>query len=70
MAEDKPTPAGTKPESDEAAAKKPSPLRWIAGWVVVPGVVLGSIFGAGVHLGANHPEGWYTRAVLWVAGLF
>lgn len=56
-------------DGDESK-RKPGILRWIIGWVVVPVLVLGAIFGTGLHLGANNPEAWYTRAVMWIAGLF
>ena len=45
-------------------------LRWVLGWVVAPGVVLGGIFGGGVFVGANHPDAGVVKAVLWVVGLF
>ncbi len=43
--------------------------RWFVGWVLVPGLVAGAIFAAGLHLGASGPERWYTRAAVWIAGL-
>lgn len=73
MASDKPmkqAPADAKAADGEEEDAPESKLRWILGWIVVPGVVLGGIFGLGVHLGANYPESWFTRFVLWVVELF
>jgi hypothetical protein len=53
----------------EPAASK-SWKRWVIGWVVLPGIVIGGIFGAGVMLGAHMPESWFTRAVVWLVDLF
>lgn len=58
-----PAPAGGEPTSR-------SWLSWVMGWLVVPTVFLASIFGGGVLYGAHFPESWWTRSVLWVAGLF
>ena len=57
-------------KDEEQDTQKRSPLRWLIGWVVVPGLAIGGIFGTGLHLGANNPDAWYTEVVLWVAGLF
>jgi hypothetical protein len=38
--------------------------------VLVPLVIVGSLVGLGAHLGANGPDAWYTRAVLWIADRF
>jgi hypothetical protein len=58
-----------KRDEGEQPKEKAGVLRWIIGWMVVPALVLGGIFGTGLHLGANHPEAWYTRAVMWIAEL-
>ena len=47
-----------------------SRVRWLLGWVVSPTLFFGGIFLGGAYVGANHPEGWVTRSVLWVAGVF
>ena len=60
-------------DGDAAAAEAPEGGgwgRWLIGWVLVPALVAGAIFAAGVHLGANGPDRWYTRAATWVADLF
>ena len=54
----------------EEATKPEGRIRWVLGWVMVPSLLVGAIFGGGVHLGATNPESWYTAAVVWVVGLF
>ncbi len=56
--------------SEQAEPERRSVAGWIFGWVVVPALVLGAIFGGGVYVGANLHESWVARAVMWVAGLF
>ncbi len=46
-----------------------SRLGWILGWIVAPAALIGAIYGGGVILGAHHPDGWFARSVMWVAGL-
>ena len=60
-------PAAMPAEDEE---KKEGWLGWTLGWIVAPLSVLGAIFGGGVLLGAHYPDGWFARAVMWVAGLF
>ena len=64
-----PAPASKQPATVEAE-EPTSRLRWLLGWVVSPSLFFGGIFLGGVYLGANHPEGWVTRTVTWVAGVF
>ncbi len=52
----------------EAPDASPSRIGWIVGWVVAPSVILGSLFLGGVYVGANSPEFWMTRAVMWLFG--
>lgn len=61
-----PSPAKT-PVEEEAPASR---LSWFLGWVVVPGVVFGSIFGGGLLVGAHFPDGWIAWVVRGVASLF
>jgi len=59
------------PEPDELESAAPqSRLAWLLGWVVTPSLFFGGIFLAGAYVGANHPDGWVTGSVRWVAGLF
>lgn len=53
-------------EGDE----KPGKLRWILGWVVLPGTVVGAIFGGCALVGAHFHDSWFTRAVVWVVEIF
>jgi hypothetical protein len=48
------------------SSKRPSKLRWLLGWVFVPLLLLGSLFLAGVHVGARHPQMGLSRATLWM----
>jgi hypothetical protein len=58
-----------KRDEGEEPKEKTGAVRWIIGWIAIPALVLAAIFGFGLHLGANNPEAWYTRAVLWIAEL-
>jgi hypothetical protein len=58
MAED------SKTQHDKAGGKR---LRNVLiGWVLVPALVMGALFAAGVHVGARHPDMLLTRGVLWL----
>lgn len=60
-----------KPPAEDVEPEAPqSRLAWVLGWVVSPTLFFGTIFLGGVYVGANHPDGWVTRAVLWIGGLF
>lgn len=61
-------PAGPPAKQEEETP--PSRLAWFLGWVGVPGLVFGGIFGAGVLVGAHYPDGWIAWAVGGIAGLF
>jgi hypothetical protein len=56
-----------KPGEGEPAAPEGT-VRWVLGWLVVPALVIGTIFGAGMHVGARHPEMWLSRFFLWIFG--
>ena len=59
------------PDVEEVESSGPqSRLGWLLGWVVTPTLFFGGIFLAGAYVGANHPDGWVTGSVRWVAGLF
>jgi hypothetical protein len=59
-----------KQDEGGEAKVRPSALRWVIGWILVPSLVIFAIFGFGLHIGANNPEAWYARAVMWIAELF
>ncbi|MCY1012448.1 hypothetical protein OV079_44335 [Nannocystis pusilla] len=44
-------------------------MAWFIGWVGVPSLVFGGIFGGGVLVGAHYPDGWIAWAVTGLAGL-
>jgi hypothetical protein len=50
---------------DLPAERKPSKLRWLLGWVLIPGSIIALLFLAGVHVGARHPGMWLSRLTLW-----
>ncbi len=50
--------------------KPTSRLSWVGGWVLVPGTVIGVIFGGGALVGAHFHDSWFTRAIGWVVELF
>jgi hypothetical protein len=56
--------------ADEAPseARKPSKLRWLLGWIVLPGSLLAALFLTGVHLGARNPERPVARLLLKLFG--
>ncbi len=56
-------------ESEQDDAPK-SKLSWIVGWVLVPGTVIGVIFGGGAMVGAHFHESWFTRMIVWTVELF
>lgn len=49
---------------------KPRWLSWAVGWVLVPGVIIGSIFGGGLLVGAHFHDSWFARLIVWFAELF
>jgi hypothetical protein len=59
-------PARVEPEAEVPISR----LRWLLGWIVTPSLFFGGIFLGGVYLGANRPDGWVTRFVMWFVGLF
>ncbi|PRQ04107.1 hypothetical protein ENSA5_10660 [Enhygromyxa salina] len=54
-----------KTPSTEAAGKRPGKLRWLLGWIGIPGTIVALLFLAGVHVGARHPDMFLSRATLW-----
>lgn len=50
-----------------------SPVQWKRAWllwIVLPALIAATLVATGAHLGANGPDRWYTRLVIWFAGLF
>lgn len=59
----------SNPEPGPAEGKR-SWLSWAVGWVLVPGALLGLIWGAGVLVGVHLHESWLSRLVVWTVDLF
>lgn len=71
MAQPPRPPANLSKQAPAAAEDPPtSRLGWFLGWVVTPTLFFGAIFLGGAYVGANNPDAWVTRSVIWVAGLF
>jgi hypothetical protein len=60
----KPAPSVSAATASAATDKPSGKLGWVLGWVLVPLVLLGVLFLAGVHVGARHPQMWLSRATL------
>lgn len=41
--------------------------RWLAGWVLVPTLLLAMLFIFGMHWGARHPDSQWISLTRWVA---
>ena len=53
------------------STRRPISLNWfLAKWLLIPFLLASMLVAWGAHLGANGPDAWYTRLVLWVAGFF
>jgi hypothetical protein len=59
-----------KVDDDSEEGGKRGWKRWVFGWVITPGSILGGIFLGGVLVGAHTSESWFTRAILWIGDLF
>jgi hypothetical protein len=59
-----------KTEGDEGEATPHGWKRWVFGWVVVPGSLVGALFAGGALVGAHMSESWFTRSIVWVVDLF
>ena len=62
-------PPGNQPAKREEEEAPTSRVAWFIGWVGVPSLVFGGIFGGGVLVGAHYPGGWIAWAVTGLAGL-
>jgi len=64
----------TNPAEIDLARKNatgPVPWKgWLLVWVALPVLIAAILVATGAHLGANGPDRWYTRLVVWFAGLF
>lgn len=57
-----------KDKDKVADAGEGSRLRWLLGWVVIPGSLLAALFLSGVHVGARNPQMWLSRLMTWLFG--
>lgn len=57
-------------DDDGGQTQPRSRLSWLVGWVLVPGAIIGVLFGGGVAVGAHFHESWFTRMIVWVIELF
>ncbi len=53
-----------KPAQADSPPKRDGKLRWVLGWIVLPGTLLAGLFLAGVHVGARHPDRVLARTLL------
>lgn len=58
----------SKSSGDEDTGAGKSRLRWVIGWVIIPGTLLALLFLSGMHVGARHPEMGLARALAWMFG--
>lgn len=69
-----PAPKAVPAKPDPKAPAEPeaprSRLSWVAGWVLVPGAIVGLLFGGGALVGAHFSESWLARLIVWVVELF
>ena len=72
MAQPPRPPPASPPKQALATPEHPpsSRIGWVLGWVVTPTLFFGAIFLGGAYVGANNPEAWVTRSVMWVVNLF
>ena len=64
------SPVVRKPLAGRKPARGRSPTLFVIKYLLLPALVAGWFVMLGAHLGASGPQAWYTRAVLWIAGLF
>ena len=51
-----------------ASASDGGKLRWVLGWIVLPGTIIAALFLAGVHVGARGPDRPLARMLLKMFG--
>jgi hypothetical protein len=66
----KPAPAKADAKAPAEAEAPRSRVGWLIGWVLVPGLIIGVLFGGGMLVGAHFPESWLSRMIVWVVELF
>lgn len=54
--------------SDVPGAPRLLPI--LLGWVMTPLAIATTVLLLGVHLGASHPDAWYTSVVRWLGHFF
>lgn len=57
-----------KPASEPTPSEGPGKLRWVLGWIVLPGTIIAALFLAGVHVGARGPDRPLARLLLKMFG--
>lgn len=61
----------SKPDAKAPAEGAPrGRLSWVVGWVLVPAVIVGVLFGGGAMVGAHFSESWLARLIVWCVELF
>lgn len=50
------------------SSRREGKLRWVLGWIVLPGTIISALFLTGVHVGARHPDMGLSRLLLKVFG--
>lgn len=61
-------PSAAKPVSPPSTSAGNGKLRWVLGWIVLPGTIIAALFLAGVHVGARHPDRGLARLLLKMFG--
>jgi hypothetical protein len=49
---------------DSSEPRSPGKLRWVLGWIVLPGSIIAALFLSGVHVGARRPDQGLARLLL------
>jgi hypothetical protein len=60
--------ADAEPSKGSGQGRQPSKLRWLLGWIVLPGALISALFLTGVHFGARNPERPVARLLLKLIG--
>ncbi len=57
-------------ETEGEPAGKTRWLSWAVGWVLLPGTIIGVLFGGGVLVGVHFHDSWLARLIVWFVELF